>query len=102
MLKQVEIDASKNESKNTESQIIIRVENRNANEKIEIHNENQYEIIQSEKLDEEYRTKVSESKLGFWKNKILKRSQKNKKIFLDSSPHRQPAEKGEGVYESKI
>ena len=52
------------------------------------------------------------------KNKILKRSQKNKKIFsiqtseiyerkskkifLDSSPQRQPAEKGEGVYESKI
>ena len=26
---------------------------------------------------------------------------KMKKIFLDSSPHRQPAEKGEGVYESK-
>ena len=24
-----------------------------------------------------------------------------KKIFLDSSPHRQPAQKGEGVYESK-
>ena len=65
MLKQVEIDASKNESKNTESQIIIRVENRNANEKIEIHNENQCEIIQSEKLDEEYRAKLSESKLGF-------------------------------------
>ena len=65
MLKQVEIDTSKNESKNTESQIIIRVENRNANEKIEIHNENQCEIIQSEKLDEEYRAKLSESKLGF-------------------------------------
>ena len=48
MLKQVEIDTSKNESKNTESHIIIRVENRNANEKIEIHNENQCEIIQSE------------------------------------------------------
>ena len=31
-------------------------------------------------------------------------SEKNKKIFLDSSPHRQPAEKGEGggVYESKM
>ena len=65
MLKQVEIDTSKNESKNTESQIIIRVENRNANEKIEIHNENQCEIIQSEKLDEEYRAKLSELKLGF-------------------------------------
>ena len=65
MLKQVEIDTSKNESKNTESQIIIRVENRNANEKIEIHNENQCEIISSEKLDEEYRAKLSESKLGF-------------------------------------
>ena len=65
MLKRVEIDTSKNESKNTESQIIIRVENRNANEKIEIHNENQCEIIQSEKLDEEYREKLSESKLGF-------------------------------------
>ena len=85
------------ESKNTESIIIIEAINRNVNEKIKIHNENQYEIIQSEKSDEEYRAKLSELKLGFWKNKILKRSQKNKKIFLDSSPHRQPAEKGEGV-----
>ena len=32
MLKQVEIDTSKNESKNTESQIIIRVENRKRDE----------------------------------------------------------------------
>ena len=64
-LKRVEIDASKNESKNTESQIIIRVENRNANEKIEIHNENQCEIIQSEKSNEECRAKLSELKLGF-------------------------------------
>ena len=29
-------------------------------------------------------------------------SEKNKKIFLDSSPHDEPAEKGEGVYESKM
>ena len=27
---------------------------------------------------------------------------KMKKIFLDSSPHDEPAEKGEGVYESKM
>ena len=32
MLKQIEIDASKNESKNTESKIIIRVENRKRDE----------------------------------------------------------------------
>ena len=52
------------ESKNTESKIIIRVENRNVKEKIKIHNENQYEIIQSEKSDEKYRAKLSELKLG--------------------------------------
>ena len=54
MLKQVEIDArkiqrvktSRNiESKNIESIIIIEAINRNVNEKIKIHNENQYEII---------------------------------------------------------
>ena len=74
MLKQVEIDASKIqrvktsrniESKNTESKILIEAINRNVNEKIKIHNENQYEIIQSEKSDEEYRAKLSELKLGF-------------------------------------
>lgn len=53
------------ESKNTESKIIIRVGNRNANEKIKIHDKNQYEIIHSEKSNEEYRAKLSELKLGF-------------------------------------
>ena len=33
------------------------------------------------KSDKEYRAKLSELKLGFWKNKILKRSQKNEKKF---------------------
>ena len=47
----------------------------NLNEKIKIYNEEQYEY------DNEIR--------------------KNKKIFLDSSPHDEPAQKGEGVYESK-
>lgn len=74
MLKQVEIDASKIqrvktgrniESKNTESKIIIEAINRNVNEKIKIHNENQYEIIHSEKSDDEYRAKLSELRLGF-------------------------------------
>ena len=37
------------ESKNTESKIIIEAINPNVNEKIKIYNENQYEIIQSEK-----------------------------------------------------
>ena len=69
MLKQVEIDTSKIqrvktsrniESKNTESIIIIEAINCNVNEKIKIHNENQYEIIQSEKSDKEYRAKLSE------------------------------------------
>ena len=48
-----------------ESKIIIEAINRNVNEKIKIHNENQYEIIQSEKSDKEYRAKLSELKLGF-------------------------------------
>ena len=48
----------------------------NLNEKIKIYNEEQYEY------DNEIR--------------------KNKKIFLDSSPHRQPAEKGEGVSSQNV
>ena len=62
MLKQVEIDASKNSTSKNKSKYridntkskIIEAENRNVNEK-----------IQSEKLDEEYRAKFSELKLGF-------------------------------------
>ena len=37
MLKQVEIDTSKNESKNTESKIIIETINRNVNEIIKFY-----------------------------------------------------------------
>ena len=40
------------------------------NEKIKIHNENQYEIIQSEKLDEEYRAKLVTSQTMENLNKI--------------------------------
>lgn len=74
MLKQIEIGASQSstsktsrdlESKNTESKIIVEAINRNVNEKIKIHNENQYEIIQSEKSDGEYRAKLIELRLGF-------------------------------------
>ena len=43
-----------------------RIESKlNLNEKIKIYNEEQYEIIQSEKSDKEYRAKLSELKLGF-------------------------------------
>ena len=60
MLKQVEIDASKTsrntESKNTESKIIIRVENRKRDE---VNSTQKSEwIIQSEKSNEEYRAKL--------------------------------------------
>ena len=60
----MQVKTSRNiESKNTESKIIIRVENRN--EKNKIHNENQYEIIHSEKSNDEYRAKLNELRLGF-------------------------------------
>ena len=72
MLKQVEIDTSKIqrvktsrniESKNIESIIIIRVENRKRDE---VNSKSKSDwIIQSEKSDEEYRAKLSELKLGF-------------------------------------
>ena len=51
------------ESKNTESIIIIRVENRKRDE---VNSKSKSDwIIQSEKSDEEYRAKLSELKLGF-------------------------------------
>ena len=51
------------ESKNTESIIIIRVENRKQDE---VNSKSKSDwIIQSEKSDEEYRAKLSELKLGF-------------------------------------
>ena len=74
------------ESKNTESKIIIEAINRNVNEKI------QSEILQR------VETRILKSswvKYDIWETK--RQSEKIKKNFLDSSPHRQPAEKGEGV-----
>lgn len=45
-------------------------------------------------------------KKKYFQSRLLRDYERNqkikiKKIFLDSSPHRQPAQKGEGVYESK-
>ena len=51
-------------------------------------NRNQTSIKREKiKADKEYRVKTWRVESMFWKNK---------KIFLDSSPHRQPAEKGGG------
>ena len=51
------------ESKNTESKIVIRVENRKRDE---VNSTQKSEwIIQSEKSNEEYRAKLSELRLGF-------------------------------------
>ena len=82
MLKQVEIDASK----------IQRVK---TSRKLEAKLEIVIEIIQSEKSDElKRRYSVNEFN---WKPNIGETKRKSekikfKKIFLDSSPHRQPAE----------
>ena len=107
MLKQVEIDARKIkrvktgrniESKNTESIIIIRVENRKRDEVNSKSKSDKYKtrikstiktstITKSEKIKKLFRRRNPFTRL---RDKIKKI--KLEKIFLDSSPHDEPAE----------
>ena len=65
------------------------------NETHEKYRGTRIELNDSEKI-KKIESKYNQNEL------IMDSEKKSKKIFLDSSPRRQPAQKGEGVYESKI